>query len=258
MSEDNRFQELFEEGKYVFFKNHVYSYILRKRAIEKVLARESCGLILEIGSGISPVMTRTDRIVYSELSFLACRTLKHTHGRGLYVVADATRLPFRDGTFSHTVSSEVLEHIKEDRLALKELARVMRPGGRLVVTFPHRKFYFTMDDRFVRHFRRYELAEMVERLEEAGLRPIATQKVLGPLDKLGINAAILLFSMARRFLPGIASTEQPSRSVRLLEPVFAWANRLVACVMWLDARIIPRALAPILLILAEKGGGGPD
>ena len=122
---DNRFQDFFEEGKYVVLKNYLYNYLLRKRAIEKILAQEPYDRILEVGSGISPVMTQTDRIIYSELSFLACHTLKRTLGRGWYVVADATRLPFRSGVFTHTISSEVLEHIPNDQEAIHELARVL-------------------------------------------------------------------------------------------------------------------------------------
>ena len=66
--------------------------------------------------------------------------------------------------------SEVLEHIEDDRTALKELARVLRPSGDLIITFPHRKFYFARDDHFVKHFRRYELDEMKELIQAVGLR----------------------------------------------------------------------------------------
>ncbi|MEA3417667.1 MAG: hypothetical protein U9R02_16240 [Thermodesulfobacteriota bacterium] len=45
--------------------------------MEKSLQYENIKLILEVGSGISPVMTRTDSIVYSDLSFTAFRLLKH-------------------------------------------------------------------------------------------------------------------------------------------------------------------------------------
>ncbi len=41
------------------------------------------------------------------------------------------RLPFKYDVFSHTVCSEVLEHLEDDLEALKEIARVMRPLGRL-------------------------------------------------------------------------------------------------------------------------------
>jgi len=256
---ENRFQGLFETGKYVAFKNYLYSYVLRKRAIEKVLEREDYTLILEVGSGISPVMTRTDRIVYSELSFLACRTLKRQQQRGWYVAADVTHLPFCEGAFSHTVSSEVLEHVAEDAEALGELARVLAPGGRLIVTFPHRKFYFSLDDRFVEHYRRYELPEMVALLKAVGLHPIRTQKVLGPMDKVGAIAAILSFTAAQRLLPGKAEKPAgPSGLMNFLAPVVKWANRFFACLAWADARVVPRALATILLVVAEKTHADPD
>ena len=44
------------------------------------------------------------------------------------------------------------------------------PSGKIVVTFPNKKSYFANDDRFVSHFRRYELFEMKDRLKEAGFR----------------------------------------------------------------------------------------
>lgn len=98
--ETNRFQSLFEEDKYVILKNYLYNYLLRKLAVEKNLLQERPELILEVGSGISPVMTRTNRIIYSDLSFRALQILKHAHGKGWYVVADGMRLPFKSGIFS--------------------------------------------------------------------------------------------------------------------------------------------------------------
>jgi SAM-dependent methyltransferase len=249
--DQNRFQDFFEERRYVVLKNHLYNYLLRKFAIERVLARESLGLLLEVGSGISPVMTKTDRIVYSELSVLACRTLRALHGRGWYVVADATKLPFRSGAFSHTISSEVLEHIEQDQQAVQELARVLKPGGRLVLTFPHRKCYFTNDDRYVNHFRRYELDEMTGCLEHFGLHPLQIRKVLGPLEKITMMAAVVVFETLQRLRRAPRRTK-PSKLVRVLEPGFKWMNRAYACLAWLDARIVPKCLAAVLLIVAEK------
>ncbi len=56
----NRFQDFFEESKYTLLKNYLYNYRLRKMAVEKCLHHENIKLILEVGSGISPVMTRTN------------------------------------------------------------------------------------------------------------------------------------------------------------------------------------------------------
>ena len=53
-------------------------------------------------------------------------------------VADGRALPFEDASFDHACSISVLEHIEEpgDAEALRELARVVRPGGRVLVTLP--------------------------------------------------------------------------------------------------------------------------
>ena len=53
------------------------------------------------------------------------------------VQADLTDLPFADGAFDVLLTSHVLEHIRDDRAAMAELARVVRPGGWAVVMVPY-------------------------------------------------------------------------------------------------------------------------
>ncbi|HQQ76207.1 MAG TPA: methyltransferase domain-containing protein [Thermoanaerobaculia bacterium] len=55
------------------------------------------------------------------------------------------RLPFRDGTFDKVLASEVLEHLPDDRAALAELFRVLKPGGILALSVPHARFPFWWD-----------------------------------------------------------------------------------------------------------------
>lgn len=63
--------------------------------------------------------------------------------RPLCVVAGADALPFRADVFRLALCSEVLEHLEDDAGAVAELARVLRPGGRLVVTVPYVGLGFT-------------------------------------------------------------------------------------------------------------------
>jgi SAM-dependent methyltransferase len=58
----------------------------------------------------------------------------------LVVAADATALPFRDGSFATIVSNCVLEHIPEVDTALQEAARVLKVGGTLLFTVPSEHF----------------------------------------------------------------------------------------------------------------------
>ena len=250
----NRFEDFFADDAYVSLKNHLYNYLLRRRAVRKYLQSETEELILEVGSGLSPMTEVSDRIVYSELSFPALRTLKRKLGIGYFVVADATHLPFKAGLFSQVICSEVLEHLPDDRPALREIASVMKPGGTLILTFPHRRSYFAGDDRFVNHFRRYELAEMVTNLDEAGLETVEIQKVLGPLAKITMLSVISLIPIFDRFRKEKRDGKRGQGVVSsgFLITLFGWLNRLYCVPVWLDTRLAPRCLSSVLLILAVR------
>lgn len=250
-SADNRFQEFFEEDKYILLKNYLYNYRLRKRAIEKSLRDEKWDLILELGSGISPVMTRTDKIIFSDVSFSAIRVLKRCHGRGHYLVADAMNLPFKTGIFSHVVCSEVLEHLKNDRKALEEIYSVTKSFGKIILTFPHRKVFFTNDDRYVNHYRRYETDEMLIGLEVAGFKPLEVKKVLGPLEKLTMSLLIFILSGIERKKRGKQKTQQGLIQGWLVV-LFEWFNVIYMGLAWLDARVMPDSLSAVKLIKAQK------
>lgn len=61
------------------------------------------------------------------------------------VNGDITHLPFPDNTFNKIVMSEVLEHIPNDAEALRQVYRVLKPGGILALTVPNRHYPFWWD-----------------------------------------------------------------------------------------------------------------
>ncbi len=251
---EKRFEDFFEERKYVVLKNYLYNYLLRRRAVGRAVDEHGPGLVLEIGSGLSPMITGRDDVVYSELSFRALKTLKAGGGRGHHVVADGTRLPFRDGAFRQAVCSEVLEHVEDHETALAELARVLAPGGHACITVPHRQFYFAADDRFVGHFRRYERAQVEAMLDSAGLRLGNVSKVLGPLEKVTMFSTVMMFSLIQRIGGGGDGRTGGALAVAIA-PLFKCFNRGYAILARMDAALMPVSLATVLLFSSIKGDG---
>jgi SAM-dependent methyltransferase len=58
------------------------------------------------------------------------------------VVAAAEAVPYPDNTFDTVLSHEVLEHVQDDRAAVREIMRVLKPGGRVVIFAPNRWYPF--------------------------------------------------------------------------------------------------------------------
>lgn len=247
----NSFQDLFKERKYFFVKNYLYNYLLRKKTVEKCLKNDFLELTLEIGSGISPVLTKVKNIVYTDISFDAMNGLRQIQDKGYFVVADAMSLPFKSNTYSHAICSEVLEHLENDRQALIEMYRILKlPNGSLIITVPHRKRYFGFDDRYVHHYRRYELSEIKQRLQSAGFQPFVIQKVLGPLEKITMTLVVLLFSLINKGTPTKMTAENSlkSKSMDLIIFFFKWFNIFYKGYVWLDAKIMPLSFSTVILI----------
>lgn len=58
------------------------------------------------------------------------------HAGAVSLSADATNMPFPDNSFDKIIASEILEHVPSDRLAMSEIARILRPGGVAAITVP--------------------------------------------------------------------------------------------------------------------------
>ena len=253
---EKRFEDFFMEDKYVAIKNHLYNYQLRRRAINGRLGEAEDEMVLEVGSGLSPIVTGRDNIIYSELSFRALQTLKRLNGgQGHYVVADGTRLPFRDEAVGRVVCSEVLEHVEEDEIALAEIGRVLHTSGIAYVTVPCRQFYFASDDAFVAHFRRYEVEDMRAKMTLGGLHLYRIQKVLGPLEKVTMWTVVKIFSLIMAIFGRKEASANPKKSsltMALLAPFIKWGNFCYTYLARFDAALWPQKLSTVLLFEATK------
>ena len=86
--------------------------------------------------------------------------------------ADARALPVADSCLDAIVSANLLEHVQDDRAALREMARVLRPRGRVVIVVPAGPRTYDYYDRFLGHERRYARGELGMKCVESGLEPL--------------------------------------------------------------------------------------
>jgi glycosyltransferase involved in cell wall biosynthesis len=157
--------------------------------------------VLEIGSGIGSFtryLTGRDLILATELNPRYLRILKNTFERHAQVdvmpldLTDFDPAPLAARHLDTILCLNVLEHVADDRAALRRLHASLAPGGRLLLLVPAHEALYGAIDRAIDHHRRYERAGLVAKLEEAGFR-VETTDFFNRLGVIGwyLNSVIL-------------------------------------------------------------------
>jgi SAM-dependent methyltransferase len=147
------------------------------RGRRRVLARTIDGLrlpararILDAGCGSGRNMldfARHGEVTGVELSEPSA-ALARARGVGEVVQGSVMEMPFAPASFDLAVCLDVIEHLEDDRGALRELRRVLAPGGALLVTVPAYQWLWSGHDEVNHHCRRYSRATLREAAQEAG------------------------------------------------------------------------------------------
>jgi SAM-dependent methyltransferase len=159
-------------------------------------------------------------------------------GVGDVVVAGIDTMPFDDSRFDLITCLDVLEHIEDDRGALRQLRRVARPGAVLLVTVPAYPLLWSSHDELNRHCRRYTRAELLRRAFEARWRPLRTTY---------FNALLLpvaaVWRLGERLRPGRApATSELKRTPAALDWLMEQPLRAEAALLR-SGRRIPAGLS---------------
>jgi SAM-dependent methyltransferase len=125
-----------------------------------------------------------------------------------------------ENTYSGAVSYNVLEHIKDDVSALRSMARLVRPGGAIVLIVPAFPFAMSRVDVATGHFRRYTRGSMASALHQAGLR-IEHLRYVNALGLLCYYTATSVFKLAPKEGPMVKFYD------RLVLPLTKGAERVV-------------------------------
>ncbi len=146
----------------------------RRRVLEEVLKRLAMPPDVNIadlgcGTGGNLVMLRAfGKVTGVEVSPVAAEVARRRAGVEVRCASmDATGLP--DASFDVVTAFDVLEHMEDDRAALLEVWRLLKPGGRFVVTVPAFMMLWSAHDEALHHKRRYRRGPLAKALLGAGL-----------------------------------------------------------------------------------------
>ncbi|HQT92724.1 MAG TPA: class I SAM-dependent methyltransferase, partial [Candidatus Kryptobacter bacterium] len=123
-----------------YFTDENRTTLAYEKLFRKFIARlaGSHRTVVDIGSGggWSSIIPH-ERIFFVDLSAKNLSVLKsETSGP---VMADAHRLPFRSNSVEFVIASEIIEHLNDPAAAAGEIWRVLKPGGRAVVSTPYKE-----------------------------------------------------------------------------------------------------------------------
>ena len=83
---------------------------------------------------------------------------------------DIQECPLPPGAVDAVVMLNVLEHVEDDGAALRQVHRILKPGGIVVIEVPAGAHLFDDYDRALKHFRRYRVSDLARTLEQSGFR----------------------------------------------------------------------------------------
>jgi SAM-dependent methyltransferase len=103
-----------------------------------------------------------------DVSLIAAR-ICYDQGLGPVVVGDAARMPLGADQFDVVMATDVIEHLDDDRAALAEIYRVLKPGGTAIITVPAFMSLWGLQDIVSSHRRRYRLPALLRSIRASGL-----------------------------------------------------------------------------------------
>lgn len=163
-------------------------------------------------------------------------------GLGTVLLGDVCQLPLPDGSVDLVLATDILEHVDDDAVALREIARVLAPGGRVLLTVPAFPSLWGLQDEVSHHKRRYRIEALTDRVRDAGLT-IDTSYYFN----------FLLFPsiwLARQVIRGLGIQLQSENEVNT--PLL---NRVLSAVFAIDTKLAPKLAVPFgvsALVCAHK------
>lgn len=172
------------------------NYYSRFTSVTKNLGRGNLAINIGCSEGYYDRLLsgRFNHVVGIDMNFNDLLIAKRRNPKVLYIAASATNLPFKDKIFDEAICVDVIEHVKNDRKAVKETHRILKNDKKLIITVPNKNYPASYDpinkllDIFKKrlpiglwgfgHLRLYSDGDMRGLLEDSGFDILKVQRML--------------------------------------------------------------------------------
>jgi len=233
-------------GRRAIFISLLDRHVRRDDGRQRLLMDLGCG----VGGMLQP-LSAYGRVIGTDVTLQGlhyCAERKFP----LLVACNGPQGCFRDASLDCVTAFDALEHIRDDELALREIFRMLKPGGLLIASGPAYQFLYAQQDRITHHMRRYTLGELCGKARAAGFEIVQASYINFWLFPV-ILPTVLLLKLWQAVRPRDDSRAGSNVGIRV--PV--WAHDVLTAVFASEAAVLRHVSVPAghsLVIVARKPG----
>jgi len=149
----------------------------RRRLLKCLLSRKeiqkNCPLIdigCGVGSNLSFLQSLGFRAIGVDSEIYSLSLAKRRLSAIPLINGDLLKLPFKTNSVELVIATDILEHLQDDIRGIKEIHRVLKQEGKVVLTVPAFQFLWGIQDDVGKHQRRYSKKQLEEKMEMEGFK----------------------------------------------------------------------------------------
>ena len=224
--------------------------------LDRFLGREQLAgrRLMDVGCGVGGMLTQLGEYGVTVGTDVVFKGLECCAERGYprLVASHAPASPFLDESFDCITAFDALEHIEDDVGTLREIHRMLKPGGILIASGPSYGWLYSQQDQNAHHLRRYTRGELTSKAKQVGFT-IEKSSYINFLLFPAILPIVLLLHLRYKLRPQQAGDLEGGSNIGIGIP--RWLNAALSGIFRSEARILKLVSAPAghsLVMVARK------